>query len=67
MKEMQSDSPESYKVMMTDRNAAWAEWVDHRLDKPGTVFVAVGTGHLAGQDSVQSFLARRKIASKRIG
>ena len=67
MKEMQSDSPESYKVMMTDRNAAWAEWVDRRLDKPGTVFVAVGTGHLAGQHSVQSFLARRKIASKRIG
>ena len=67
MKEMQSDSPEGYKVLMSDRNAAWAEWVDERLDKPGTVFVAVGTGHLAGQDSVQSFLAKRKISAKRIG
>jgi len=66
LKEMQSDSPESYKVMMTDRNAAWAEWLDTRLDKPGTVFVAVGTGHLAGKDSVQSFLTKKGIKSERI-
>jgi uncharacterized protein YbaP (TraB family) len=67
LNEMQADSPESYKVMMSDRNAAWADWVDKRLDRPGTVFVAVGTGHLAGKDSVQSYLAKRKIASRRIG
>jgi uncharacterized protein YbaP (TraB family) len=66
MKEMQASSPESYKVMMSDRNKAWAEWVQKRLDKPGTVFVAVGTAHLAGADSVQAFLGQRGITSARV-
>jgi uncharacterized protein len=54
------------KVMFSDRNAAWAEWVDARLDKPGTVFMAVGAGHLAGKDSVQTFLDRRGIKTERV-
>ena len=66
MNEMQASSPETFKVMMTDRNANWAEWIDQRLDKPGTVFVAVGTAHLAGDDSVQEFLGKRGIQSKRV-
>ena len=51
---------------LLDRNKAWAEWVDNRLDKPGTVFMAVGAGHLAGPDSVQRYLKDRGIASSRI-
>ena len=35
------------------RNANWARWIEERLDAPGTVFVAVGAGHLAGDQSVQ--------------
>ena len=59
-------SPEVAKKLLTDRNARWAEWIDTRLDKPGVVFVAVGAGHLAGQGSVQSYLAERKIEAARI-
>ena len=66
MNEMQATSPDTFKVMMTDRNANWAEWIDQRLDKPGTVFVAVGTAHLAGSDSVQQFLGKRGIKSERV-
>lgn len=66
MREMQSTSPETYKVMMTDRNAVWAEWIAQRMAKPGTVFLAVGTAHLAGDDSVQQFLAKRGIEAKRV-
>ena len=66
MNEMQAASPEMFKVMLTDRNSNWAEWIDERLDKPGTVFVAVGTAHLAGTDSVQKFLAKRGIEAKRV-
>ena len=66
MNEMQATSPETFKVMMTDRNANWAEWIDQRLDKPGTVFIAVGTAHLAGTDSVQEFLGKRGITSRRV-
>lgn len=65
MKEMQGSTPEMYKVMMTDRNVNWAEWIDTRLDRPGTVFVGVGTAHLAGADSVQRQLAARGIKSAR--
>ena len=66
MNEMQASSPETYKVMLTDRNAKWAEWIDQRLDQPGTVFLAVGTAHLAGRDSVQEFLDDRGIKAKRV-
>jgi uncharacterized protein len=66
MNEMSAKSPAQYKVLLTDRNANWAEWIDQRLDKPGTVFMGVGAGHLGGKDSVQDLLARRGIKSSRI-
>lgn len=65
MREMQGSVPAVYKVLIADRNARWADWVDRRLDRPGTVFVAVGAGHLAGADSVQTLLAARGIKSAR--
>lgn len=54
------------KILLVDRNAAWAKWLKARLDKPGTVFVAVGAGHLAGEDSVQDQLAARGVTSTRL-
>lgn len=47
------------------RNRDWAEWIDRRLDQPGTVFMAVGAGHLAGPQSVQDVLVKRSIAAAR--
>jgi uncharacterized protein YbaP (TraB family) len=66
MGQMDEQSPETYKVIFSDRNATWAEWIDNRLDRPGTVFVAVGTGHLAGKDSVQDQLSKRGIEATRV-
>lgn len=66
MNEMQAISPKAYKVLLSDRNAKWAEWIEQRLDEPGTVFLAVGTAHLAGKDSVQQFLDQRGIKAKRV-
>jgi uncharacterized protein YbaP (TraB family) len=66
MNEMDAQSPAFYKRLITDRNASWAEWIDQRLDKPGTVFVGVGAGHLGGKDSVQGFLAKRGIDTSRV-
>ena len=65
MDESNEQGPGAYKVIFSDRNANWAEWIDRRLDKPGTVFLAVGTGHLAGKDSVQQLLGQRKITAVR--
>ncbi len=48
------------------RNANWAVWIDNRLDQPGTIFMAVGAGHLAGRESLQEKLAERGIQIARI-
>jgi uncharacterized protein YbaP (TraB family) len=66
MNEELSDTPEIAKVLLADRNARWAEWIGKRLEKPGTIFVAVGAGHLAGTNSVQDELARHKLAATRV-
>ncbi len=53
-------------ALLYSRNANWAEWIDARLDQPGTVFVAVGAGHLAGAQSVQDYLAQKGITVSRV-
>ena len=66
MNEMNAQSPSMYKTLLTDRNANWADWIAKRLEQPGTVFMGVGAGHLAGGDSVQALLAKRGIKSARV-
>jgi uncharacterized protein YbaP (TraB family) len=55
-----------YDVLLRRRNAAWTEWLIHRLDRPGTLLFAVGAAHLAGPDSVRSMLAARGFRVRRI-
>lgn len=60
-------SPALAKVLLTDRNARWADWIANRMTTtPGTVFVAVGAGHLAGPDSVQAMLAKKGLTAVRV-
>lgn len=66
MNEEMRKMPEVAKVLLTDRNARWADWITARMAKPGTVFIAVGAGHLAGPDSVQAFLAKHNLKAERI-
>lgn len=54
------------EVLLSRRNRAWAEWIDKRLETPGTVFLAVGAGHLAGGGSVQDVLSGKGIVSQRL-
>jgi uncharacterized protein YbaP (TraB family) len=54
------------EALMTKRNAKWADWLKKRLERPGTVFVAVGAGHLAGNDSVQRMLAAQGVRAERV-
>lgn len=62
----EAKSPLAYRMLIADRNAKWGQWIADRMQRPGTVFVAVGTGHLAGKDSVQQWLAMRGISSVRV-
>lgn len=53
-------------IVLTRRNARWADWITQRMERPGTVFIAVGAGHLAGDASVQALLTRRGLKVERI-
>lgn len=59
-------SPELKTALMSRRNAAWAEWLSKRMAKPGTAFVAVGAGHLVGEDSVQAMLKKKGLKATRV-
>ena len=60
------DSPEVAQVLLVDRNKRWAGWIENRLKTPGTVFIAVGAGHLAGNDSVLAQLAKDGVKAQRV-
>lgn len=60
------DDPALYRALLTDRNRNWSAWIDDRLNRPGTVFIAVGAGHLGGKDSVQDFLGKAGIKVVRV-
>lgn len=60
------DDPKVADALLYARNRNWAEWIDTRLDQPGTVFIAVGAGHLAGAKSVQDYLAQKGIKVSRV-
>ena len=66
MNEALAKDPELAKKLLDDRNARWAEWIGQRMAKPGTVFMAVGAGHLAGKNSVQDFLAKKGLKAERV-
>jgi uncharacterized protein YbaP (TraB family) len=66
MNEGMRETPEIGRVLLADRNVRWADWIDTRMKQPGTVFVAVGAGHLAGKDSVIAQLKKRKLKAKRV-
>jgi uncharacterized protein YbaP (TraB family) len=60
------DAPELKDALLLQRNANWAKWVKGRLDRPGTVLVAVGAGHLAGDQSVVSLLEHQGLKVTRV-
>lgn len=59
-------SPELAQALLVQRNRRWADWIAARMKAPGTVFVAVGAGHLAGAHGLQGDLRRRGMTVYRI-
>lgn len=55
-----------YDTLLANRNATWAEWIEKRMDRPGTVFLAVGAGHLAGESSLQQKLKDKNFVAERV-
>lgn len=61
-----NSDPELLEQLLFQRNRQWAEWIETRLQEPGTVFMAVGAGHLAGPGSVQEELAAKGLLVERV-
>jgi hypothetical protein len=52
-------TPGAMKLLITDRNARWADRIAGMLAQHQTYFVTVGAGHLAGPEGLPALLARR--------
>ncbi len=59
-------TPNLRRALLTDRNRAWADWIAARLTVPGTVFLAVGAGHLGGPGSVVALLQAKGLTVERV-
>ena len=60
------EDPVLLQRLLLDRNKTWSRWIAARLDQPGTVFMAVGAGHLAGRGSVQDELSALGLSATRV-
>jgi len=58
---MRETSEPLYQALLVKRNTNWADQIQTLLEGSGTVFIAVGAAHLAGDDSVQEILEERGV------
>jgi len=56
---MKTGAPELYDAMFVRRNLDWSNQIATIMKGAGTSFVAVGAGHLVGDQSVPAILAKR--------
>lgn len=63
---MRARSERLYQALLVERNQAWADQIEARLQGTGTTFIAVGVLHLTGEDSVQRLLAARGVTVERL-
>ena len=50
--DMKNEYPDFYRVLLVERNNVWVEVLNAELQGSGVDFVAVGAGHLLGEDGV---------------
>ncbi len=65
VQEMRSASEEIYQALLVRRNTDWADQIQTLLAGSGTTFIAVGSAHLAGEESVQEILEDRGVTVTR--
>ncbi|WND03718.1 TraB/GumN family protein [Temperatibacter marinus] len=66
MNEEMAEFPAAMETMLYTRNANWIGQIDQMMAKPGTVFIAVGAGHLAGEKSVIDLLKKAGIPVEQV-
>ena len=58
-KPMKLEAPVAYDALLVTRNKNWVEKIDEMMAGEGDYFIAVGAGHLVGEDSVIAMLRAR--------
>ena len=64
--DIMDESPELYDALLKNRNANWVVRIQEMLKGRGTIFIAVGAGHLIGDDSVLAMLKAKGVSSERV-
>ncbi len=54
--DLREDEPEVYEAVIVQRNRNWIPQIEAVLEGEGTVFIAVGAGHLPGDEGVIELL-----------
>jgi uncharacterized protein len=60
---MREQSPEIYEVLIENRNRAWIPDILSILEQGGVHFVAVGAGHLTGDDGLVALLEAKGVTA----
>jgi hypothetical protein len=63
---MRDTAPGAFKTLITDRNRNWAREIERIMAGDDDVFIAVGAGHLVGEDSVVDLLEDKGLAVRRV-
>lgn len=58
--------PAAYQSLLTDRNHRWAAWAAQRMDSAGTILVAVGAGHMVGDEGLPALMKQQGYQVTRI-
>lgn len=64
--EMRKKAPESFRILIKDRNANWVKEIKTMMEGEKDYFIAVGAGHLVGEGSVVDMLEKDGVTVKRI-
>lgn len=64
--EMKREMPEVYDAVFTARNKNWVDQIETEMKGSGTDFIAVGAGHLVGEDGVPAMLRARGYTVNRL-
>ncbi len=63
---MRESAPGAYKTLMVDRNTNWVSQIEEIMSGSDDIFIAVGAGHLIGEDGVVEMLKRKGYAIERV-
>jgi uncharacterized protein YbaP (TraB family) len=66
VRDVRDEYPELFDVLFRQRNLAWAEMLSAEMDGAGVDFVAVGAGHLVGEEGLVELMRARGYDVERV-